>query len=67
MVIETARRRWVDEPDRSNAARVSFIWRDGSKWVRVPIARSLVDEPKFDLPTFLDDQADKALAARAGE
>lgn len=59
IVIETLRRRWVEEPDRSTPDRVCLFWTDGHAWVRLPLSRSLIGEPEFPLHTYLDEQADR--------
>jgi len=67
MTIQTPRRRWVYEPERSDVHCASFFWSDGAAWARIPIARSLVGEHAFNLGAYLDAQADEALAVRALE
>jgi hypothetical protein len=66
ITIDTPRRRWIEDKERSNADRVSLIWidADSGDWVRLPISRSLIGETEFNLGLFLDDQADRAIEAR---
>ena len=63
MIITTSHRRWIEEPERSTTSSIAFYWNDGVAWARIPVPRSLVDDPEFDPGTWLDDMADEALAA----